>query len=61
MGVGILFLSSVKAEIQGGKFRRIMVSGAELNIQTYIVYRQSSLIPTVSRFIDILHRMRGSR
>jgi DNA-binding transcriptional LysR family regulator len=61
MGVGILFLSSVKAEIQSGKFRRLIVSGAELNIQTHIVYRRDSLTPTVSRFIDILYRLRGSR
>jgi len=45
MGIGLLFLSSVEADFQTGKFKRLRLIGADLDVHTYIVYRKQSLTP----------------
>jgi DNA-binding transcriptional LysR family regulator len=61
MGIGLLFLSSVEADFQTGKFKRLRLIGADLDVHTHIVYRKQSLTPVVSNFIRILRQRQDKR
>lgn len=61
MGIGVLFFSSVKADIQSGKFKRLKLMGADLDVQTYIVRRSESLSSVALNFVGILRQSRETR
>lgn len=61
MGIGLLFLSSVEADFQSGKFRRLRLIGANLDVHTYIVERRDALSPIVSSFVGILRKKHDRR
>jgi DNA-binding transcriptional LysR family regulator len=56
MGIGVLFLSSIKTEVLRGEFRRIKLLGLDLDVQSYIVYRNHSVSPHIQDFIKTLRR-----
>jgi DNA-binding transcriptional LysR family regulator len=51
MGIGILFLSSVRPDIQNRRFKRLKLLDANLDIQTYVVYPRDSLSALTRNFI----------
>jgi DNA-binding transcriptional LysR family regulator len=52
MGIGILFLSSVRADIQSRRFKRLKLLDADLDVQTYVVYPGDSLSALTRNFIE---------
>jgi DNA-binding transcriptional LysR family regulator len=61
MGLGVLFLRSVKEDLQAHKFKRLTLIGADLDIQTYIVSRRDAVSAVTPAFIDILRqRQKGN-
>ncbi len=61
MGIGLLFLSSVEADFHSGRFKRLRLIDADLDVHTFIVHRSESLAPIVSSFLSILRQRRDRR
>ncbi len=56
-GVGVLFKSTVEAELKRGEFKIFRSPGSSIDAYSFIIYRSdATLSPSAAQFFELLHR-----